>query len=166
MMMMATATAKLTLQPGCLNDAGEQVIIQPRRSGNIARTTMMMSVLLMVGSRHSSHDTHIRRPSLSWTKEGRDRPQGAVITDVYWCYLLLTRVEGAPDRAARDGRRGGGGDSGLIFLSPKILGHPGERGDYQEINSKTGLALLTSQGSAVQGPHGSGCQYRPVLLRI
>ncbi|KAI9538499.1 hypothetical protein NQZ68_014260 [Dissostichus eleginoides] len=28
-----------------------------------------------------------------------------------------------------------------------MLGHPGERGDYQEINSKTGLALLTSQGS-------------------
>lgn len=43
----------------------------------------------------------------------------------------------------------------LIVLSQKMLGHPGEREDYQEINSKTGLALLTSQGSALQCPHGS-----------
>lgn len=40
----------------------------------------------------------------------------------------------------------------LIVLSQKMLWRPGEREDYQEINSKTGLALLTSQGSAVQWP--------------
>lgn len=41
-----------------------------------------------------------------------------------------------------------------LFNCRKMLGRPGEREDYQEINSKTGLALLTSQGSAVQCPMG------------
>lgn len=46
--------------------------------------------------------------------------------------LLLMRVEGAPHRAVGDGARGGGGGggSGLIVLSRKMLGHPGEREDY------------------------------------
>lgn len=40
----------------------------------------------------------------------------------------------------------------LIVLSQKMLERPGEGEDYQEINPKTGLALLTSQGSALQWP--------------
>lgn len=63
------------------------------------------------------------------------------------------------------GRSGGGLTDSLIVLSQKMLGYPGEREreDYQEINFKTGLALLTSQGSAVQCPHGTWLPIQTVI---
>lgn len=124
-------------------------------------------------SHYSSHDTHIQRPPLSLTKERRDRTQGSVITDVCCCCCRPgSRQSGVEWSAGERGESGRRRVDGLfnrsfsIVRAGRCLGAPGEREDYQEINSKTGLALLTSQGSAQQCPHGNGCQYRLVLLRI
>lgn len=163
---------KANTRTGCLNDASEQVIFQMRHSGSIDRLTNDDDDECVPRGRESSQFTRYTYPKATIVLNKGEATQATGHCH-YWStvcllmLLLLMRVEGAPHRAVRDGTRGGGGGGGgLIVLSRKILGHPGEREDYQEINSKTGLALLTSQGSTVRGPHGSGCQCRLVLLRI
>lgn len=176
-MMMAVAmvkriqTDRLTGSYSCYQ-CREAYISHLTHSGNtdIIRITTMKSVLLR--EKESSQFTWCHPKAFAVLNNKREERQ-ATRQCHYWCalmLLLLTRVKGE-DTACREWSRigaVGGGGGGLWLWVDRLFNRSQsedarvprgereqEREDYQEINSKTELALLTSQGNAAQCPHGT-----------
>lgn len=129
----------------------------------------IMMMMRATRRNESSHFRWCRYPKASVVLNNKDQREerghrGTVITD-YWCSDAagaddVDESQEGLDGVIRNEWRGASTDS-LIVLSQKMLGCPGDAEDYPEINSKRGMTLLTSQGSALQYPHGTRLPIQP-----